>query len=1044
MASKSHKKHKPNSLSSSLAAKDKPQTEPTHPNKTATPTPDSTTPLPPSPPQTPERPFYEIEPTAEPSQAILEALITPRLAPEEPVARPDEAPLHKIPKTSANGAPSKARWRIALWLAAIFSALLGDASWTPLPILDFASSSAPSPSEIFGQVTDEKGAPLSNATLQIGQIIGTSDVPASITLDDEGRFRLPNAPLGRFHCTASAPGYGTVDTEVVLTEKRPRVELFLRLPPGGFLAGQVVDARGDPVAKAFVGASFLGDETTPPQYALSDDKGNFTIENVARGAWVLFARTPLGLTSETREATAPTKEITLVIPNGSTIAGTFIDALQSAPLANARVRVGGSGLWPPREVTTDADGQYRFAGIPAGFYTIIATAKRADGVPLYAISEGVEVKANTLRDAVSLYANPSWELRGEVSDDTGRLLAGAELLLSEDPSFIVARRTFSDASGKFSFEGVPSGDHFVRVLSEDLPPSAPQKLLIAPAFREVISMKAPETKDAIDAASHAASAETPTSNVFVIELTVPKGQTILGAVVNEEGRPMSGAYVLLRDPRTGEIIGDPAPRRALARWEAEYFGASSSNGDSSRFVTGNDGRFAIFGVREGDVVVVAQLAGYPVSSSLCVVGGACRVVLAESGEIKGRVIDERGFPIQNASMRAAPSQNATFQVLYAEVASDGTFRLAPIGDAVDIRVRAPGYAPQTVKQVSATDDLEIVLTVNDAVLTGRVTDERGFPIERASIEAKLEEFSGQTVTAPDGTFSFSEVPRGEVQLKISRAGFAPLQMTGQGEDLDITLSEGATLSGLVIDENNAAVYFAQVELVYSDGTTIGTFSADGSFLLSELPPGKATLKSTVSGYVTTQQVVTLKQGATLEVEVVMRQSGVLRGKILLQEGGNASQAKVRIIDATGQKQETTCGKDGSFFFSAASPGRWSLLAQKGTQGAKETNLEVIADDTTRVTITLQEGVVAIEEEPKGFALLGATFTRQNNRYVVVSIEADSIADVSDLFAGDTIESIDGVAANSLSQEQFIAKLKTATQLFVTSREGELQEVELRR
>jgi hypothetical protein len=1042
MASKSNKKSKLRHPPKTPAAIIESQPEP--PPKHETPNLTSTSLPPEIASQKPDRTPYEIALAAEPAQAILQALeATPSLAPEALVTPPD-------PKTSREasltpkGAPKSASWRMALWLATIFCALLGDAPWTPMPILDFAANSAPSASEIFGQVTDENGVALPNASLQIGQILGTSDSPSVIALDAQGRFRLSNAPLGRFHCKASAPGYGTVDTQVVLTEKRPRVELFLRLPPGGFLAGQVVDARGDPVAKAFVGASFLGDETTPPHYALSDEQGNFTIENVTRGSWVLFARTPLGLTSETREATSPTKEIMLLIPNGSTIAGSFIDALQSAPVANARVRVGGSGLWPPREVTTDADGQYRFAGIPAGVYTIVATAKRADGVPLYAIAEGIEVKANTLRDAVSLYANPSWELRGEVSDDTGRLLAGAELLLSDDPSFIVARRTFSDASGKFSFEGVPSGDHYVRVLSEDLPPSAAQKLLIAPAFREAISMAAPEAMDATDAASHTGSPATPTANLFVVELTVAKGQTLLGTVVNQEGRPMSGAYVLLRDPKSGEIIGDPAPRRALARWEAEYFGASSSHGDSSRFVTGTDGRFAIFGVREGDVVAVAQLTGYPVSSSLCVAGGACRVVITEAAEIQGRVIDERGFPVREATMRAAPSQNATFQVLYAAAAPDGTFRLAPIGEAVDIRVRAPGYAPKTVKQVSATNDLEIIMTVNDASLSGRVTDERGFPVERASIQATLEEFTGQMLTAQDGTFSFLEVPRGEVQLKISRVGFAPLQMTAQGEDIAITLREGAKLSGLVIDEKNAAVYFAQVELIYPDGASIGAFSADGSFLLSELPPGKATLKVTVNGYVTTQQPITLKQGEALELEVVMRQSGVLRGKILSQDGSNASAAKVQIIDATGQKQETTCSKDGNFFFSAATPGRWSLLAQKGTQGAKESNIEVLADDTTRVTINLREGVVAIEEVPKGFTLWGATFTRQSSRYLVLAIEGGSIADVSDLFVGDTIESIDGVAADALSQEQFLAKMKTATQLFVTSREGELQEVELRR
>jgi predicted metalloprotease with PDZ domain len=121
-----------------------------------------------------------------------------------------------------------------------------------------------------------------------------------------------------------------------------------------------------------------------------------------------------------------------------------------------------------------------------------------------------------------------------------------------------------------------------------------------------------------------------------------------------------------------------------------------------------------------------------------------------------------------------------------------------------------------------------------------------------------------------------------------------------------------------------------------------------------------------------------------------------------------------------------------------------VLVQKGTQGIVEENVEVIANETTKIALSLEEGINAIEEAPQGVSMWGATFAKQKNRYVVLAVEPDSIADLSDLFAGDTIQSIDGVKAATLSQEEFLEQMKTAVQIMVISKEGELQEVELRR
>ncbi|HTU99151.1 MAG TPA: carboxypeptidase-like regulatory domain-containing protein [Luteitalea sp.] len=220
-----------------------------------------------------------------------------------------------------------------------------------------------------------------------------------------------------------------------------------------------------------------------------------------------------------------------------------------------------------------------------------------------------------------------------------------------------------------------------------------------------------------------------------------------------------------------------------------------------------------------------------------------------------------------------------------------------------LRAQKPGYVPQSLGQASTlTPGRELLLGPGDVagplaialmpggVITGRVTDEHGDPVERAQVRAaKLRRFAnewrllpiGDTVFTDDrGAYRVHSLPPGRYvvsarplkrpslthpQVPIEESPellptYAPnvaspaaaTQITvdaGRDSEADIVLGTGrlTRVEGRVIDAQGAAVLDGSVALVPRGRVLDSTpflsrpMHADGSFAFDDVPPGSYTV-----------------------------------------------------------------------------------------------------------------------------------------------------------------------------------------------------------
>ena len=160
------------------------------------------------------------------------------------------------------------------------------------------------PAGIAVTVTDERtGEAVSNPQVELRPRAGP---PSRAVGTADGKAELTNMPPGAYSVVVRAAGYAEARAAVELPAprglERTTAELEIALVPGATAAGEVVDARGDPVAGARVsvgqGAGVARGPGPPP--GSTDLRGRFTLAGLPAGDVRLVATHPgLGETETT-------------------------------------------------------------------------------------------------------------------------------------------------------------------------------------------------------------------------------------------------------------------------------------------------------------------------------------------------------------------------------------------------------------------------------------------------------------------------------------------------------------------------------------------------------------------------------------------------------------------------------------------------------------------------------------------------------------------------------------------------------------------------
>jgi protocatechuate 3,4-dioxygenase beta subunit len=360
---------------------------------------------------------------------------------------------------------------------------------------------------------------------------------------------------------------------------------------GATITGQVVDARtrqplrGAIVSAAKVPSNKPGD--LPNIGFRTGQDGRFVLRGIAPGI-VNFQVTKTGYLPGPYASVRPAADgeqidnVMLTVPPAASLGGRVLDE-SGQPAAGALVTVR-SIAPPPVDVTakvplprdstrTDDDGQYWIGGLGAGDYSLTV---RPSGDPIGSSAGGAVLSA-TVRGETMVTEPPSggqfinvklaigetlsdlnlvvrfppiadrWgrfldkpgtgSVSGRVVDSSGRGVANAMVLISQDEKALGSMAASTDSDGAFRFLNVHAGSFTVSARGDRsvAAPSDPQ---------------GPSTAPVVVA---------PGSQVENIVLTVRRGGTISGTITDEFGDPVSGSVIVIDPVRpnqglTAEII----------------------------------------------------------------------------------------------------------------------------------------------------------------------------------------------------------------------------------------------------------------------------------------------------------------------------------------------------------------------------------------------------------------------------------------------------------------------------------------------------------
>ncbi len=356
-----------------------------------------------------------------------------------------------------------------------------------------------------------------------------------------------------------------------------------------------------------------------------------------------------------------------------------------------------------RQVEVALDGSYRLEDLPAGPIVLVA---RASGTHRAALRERRELPAGEpITVAVDFTFQPGTPCRGRVVDEAGRPVADAAVEAQVAGLFEPLTAT-SDAAGAFALV---------------LPGEAARFFARAPGHAQ----PAP-----VERAYGGAP--------FELVLELARAGELKGRVLDPRANGFAGVRVEALPVAGGAAVTATTDRAGRFRFPSLLPGAYRCRAVATGYVPAEAGPLEL---RPGEVRDLGDLR------------------LARGRELRGRVLDEAGAPVAGARVEYGPAGGA----LGDHVLSDerGTFVIEGLaGEPLDVRARAEGYRPATLRVAPGSADVALVLA-RPSLLTGVVLDEAGAPIAGAWL-AVLGAAQRTGRTAEDGSFALpsdDEQPR---------------------------------------------------------------------------------------------------------------------------------------------------------------------------------------------------------------------------------------------------------------------------------------------
>ncbi|MDQ3280752.1 MAG: carboxypeptidase regulatory-like domain-containing protein [Acidobacteriota bacterium] len=711
---------------------------------------------------------------------------------------------------------------------------------------------------------------LTAGTSLTGRVVaadGTTPVSgAAISLDgwpagksgEDGTFTIAHAPSRWSSITARK------ESLFALTTFNKQSPLSLRLGKASVISGRVLDSKSKlPIAGVVVRAGGRQPFGTHSGFsAETDAKGAYSM-TVPIGSYTFFTSHPTYDAAPADAQVAPGQQVTkdFTLTQLGRVSGVVIDeAKRPVAAANVTADLAGDAMMRMRfmrsmneSVASGPDGRFSLR-VTADEQIALTGTKR--GLP-QAKTEPMRVGSGERKSGVTLTIPNGLPVSGVVTDNNGKPLSGVVVTASESDTGRggMFRMTF--------ISGMNNDEDSVRTGSDGTFEMRVKEGTYDFSFRR--EGFAPKTVRAQNVTL---------STSPKVEATLEPASEITGRVVRG-GAGVEGVRVTAMVPTL----------------------------DSSG-VTGPDGTFTLSGLAAGNVRVMFRKEDDFIQEQRSITAPAREVLveLSSGGRVTGRVVDkDSGKPVATFQAGISASRGGGGMVMMAPPqlkdfnSSDGTFTLenVPAGSMV-LLANAPGYAGArlnvTIEEGKTLSGVELQLE-SGVKLTGRVTGPNGAPVADASVRimpSPTGSFSSRgmetnTTTNQNGEYSLEALPPGEETLSFSHPKYidARKQVTLKGREtrLDVTLSSGQRVSGVVVTEAGAPVSDASVSA--SSGTgghEVARTNANGAFEMESVAPGRYRFVASKAGLADgTLDDVDISSGGG--IRITMRTGATIYGRV---------------------------------------------------------------------------------------------------------------------------------------------------------------------
>jgi carboxypeptidase family protein/PDZ domain-containing protein len=931
--------------------------------------------------------------------------------------------------------------RAASWLATIACLLwvvgLRDAPTAWLP----QNGAPPLPASVGDRdaalvaiVVDQDGTPAEDTLVRVFTIVGDAVYLAqSGVTGPDGRVRLTDLPRGETWVVAEKDGRARITSRLVLeTGER---ELRLQLEQAQTFEVVVVDPLQRPIRG--VDVTLYGADPLP-FHVTTDARGLARFASLGPPRWTVEV-TAAGFDGKLIADLGPEDSPLFVkLERLASLVVTVVEQ-NGTPAAGATVLLAGSSLWPARSAVTDTAGRVTIGGLERGFYDVHAergelTSDTETGV-LVDYGEDKEVTLTLL---------PGTFVKVIVTDgpgDDAPPVAGADVALVEG--------------------GLSSFPHYGR------------------SDKKGVAMLGPITGDGA-VVSAVAEGFVPTSAVPVepgqneVHVALLRGGTIVGHVVDDRDFGIEGAEL---EVVGSDLEGMPiVESSALVSFRADHFafalpgalplvpmgelgvmpvvpdiprdGAQLIVPTMSRggtpWTSGRDGGFRLHPVTPGHVRVVARHPGYVEGMSEAIdlaPGGEAEVtvVLHEGAILEGRVMEKDHTPARGARIEVLATVGSLVRITY--TADDGTFAFAALPDEVVLQVARAGALDQMVEHLrleltpGERHEIEIVLDEPREPITLRVSDERGYPLDRVEIHAAsldpVVAITATLFTDESGEAHLQGVRGLPLRVTASRRGHAPavVELDGAPATVEIALDPALTAVGTV-EARHRPIEGAEVTLLTSSDTMRARTDADGAFRFEDLALGEVRLLAIAKGYVPHETEVTIAGSPRRDValgRIELAEGGTVTGTVVDERGD-----PIAGVYVAGGRVPTylplgplppgmaITDRQGRFTLVDLEAGPTVVEAYKTGRGRADVDVEVRAGKSRdNLKIELQpdpEADAAVIDAPASLAVtLGEAIDGKRRVLVFEHVPIGGEAQHAGVFSGDRLLACNGATMRSLEQ-----------------------------